>query len=30
VLIDDMVVLSLLPEEEFDDWDATLEDGLED
>jgi len=30
VLIDDMVVLSLVPEEEFDDWDATLEDGLED
>ena len=30
VLIDDMVVLSLVPEEEFDDWDVTLEDGLED
>ena len=30
VLIDDMVVLSLVSEEEFDDWDATLEDGLED
>jgi hypothetical protein len=30
VLIDDMVLFCVVPEEEFDDWDATLEDGLED
>ena len=29
VLIEDRVVLSLQPEEDFDDWDETLEDGLE-
>ena len=29
VIIDDRVVLSIAPEDEFDDWDETLEDGLE-
>lgn len=29
VLIEDKVVLSLVPEEEWEDWDETLEDGLE-
>jgi hypothetical protein len=29
VLIEGKVVLSLAPEDEFDDWDETLEDGLE-
>lgn len=29
VLIEDKVVLSLIPEEEWNDWDETLEDGLE-
>ena len=30
ILIEDRVILSLAPEDEFDDWDETLEDGLED
>jgi hypothetical protein len=29
VLIEDKVVLSLVPDEEWDDWDETLNDGLE-
>ena len=29
VFIEDRVVLSLVPEEEFDEWDETLNDGLE-
>ena len=29
VLIEDKVVLSLVPDEEWDDWDVTLNDGLE-
>lgn len=29
VFIEDRVVLSLVPDEEWDDWDETLEDGLE-
>jgi len=29
VLLEDRVVLSLAPEEEFEDWDETLNDGLE-
>ena len=29
VLIEDKVVLSLIPEEDWDDWDETLNDGLE-
>ena len=29
VFIEDKVILSLQPEEEFDDWDVTLNDGLE-
>lgn len=29
VIIEDKVVLSLVPEEEWDDWDETLNDGLE-
>jgi hypothetical protein len=28
-LIEDKVVLSLQPDEEFDDWDVTLDEGLE-
>jgi hypothetical protein len=28
-IIEDKVVLSLVPEEDFDDWDVTLEEGLE-
>jgi hypothetical protein len=30
VLIEDRVVITLASEDEFDDWDETLEDGLED
>lgn len=29
VLVEDRIILSLAPEDEFDDWDETLEDGLE-
>jgi hypothetical protein len=29
VIIDDKVVLSIAPEDDFDDWDVTLNDGLE-
>jgi hypothetical protein len=29
ILIEDKVILSLVPEEEFEDWDETLYDGLE-
>ena len=29
ILIEDKVILSLAPEDEFDDWNETLEDGLE-
>ena len=30
VLIEDKVVLALVPEDDFEDWDVTLSDGLED
>ena len=29
ILLEDRIILSLAPEDEFDDWDETLEDGLE-
>ncbi len=29
ILVEDKVILSLVPEEEFEDWDETLYDGLE-
>lgn len=29
VLVEDRIILSLAPEEEFEDWDVTLNDGLE-
>jgi hypothetical protein len=30
ILLEDRIILSLAPEDEFDDWDETLNDGLED
>jgi hypothetical protein len=29
LIIEDRVILSLVPDEEFEDWDETLDDGLE-